>query len=523
LNAPTTEAEPLGRGRALLLPVAFAVVLAAIGFALRSSPVIGRSILGAAVFLTIWAVALGLSARASGRTFTLAVIPRKPHYVQLSTQAAIYLYWGWYVPLIRGFAVLILAQLVFAYGFSALLAWSRREHFELGFGPFPIIFSINLFLLFKPDWFYWQFGMIALGYLAKEFIRWEKNGRSTHIFNPSSFPLAIFSIGLIATNATDTTFGVDIATRLFDPPNIHAFLFAVSIPVQILFGVATMTVASVVTVYAFGVAFFAITGTYFFYEAYIPIAVFLGMHLLQTDPSTSPRTETGRVVYGMMYGLGVVVLVVVLRALEAPSFYDKLLPVLILNMMIQMVDRWVTSGPLRKLDLSAVAPQTTGIRRNLAIVGIWIAIFAGIYGAGGFRDDHPGQWIPFWQTACSEGSDRGCIYLASFQQDICIQGSGWACNELAVLLVQRNSGDGEALGALQAGCELGFDPACENGLRLSSGNRTLTSAVPTLDDLPLVIRGAKGPVTERDPDRLFARACEIGFEGTCQTASFASN
>ena len=339
MNAPITEAEPLGRGRALLLPVAFAVVLAAIGFALRSSPVIGRSTIGAAAFLAIWAVALGLSARASGRTFTLAVIPRKPHYVQLSTQAAIYLYWGWYVPLIRGFAVLILAQLVFAYGFSALLAWSRREHFELGFGPFPIIFSINLFLLFKPDWFYWQFGMIALGYLTKEFIRWEKNGRSTHIFNPSSFPLAIFSIGLIATNATDTTFGVDIATRLFDPPNIHAFLFAVSIPVQILFGVATMTVASVVTVYAFGVAFFAITGTYFFYEAYIPIAVFLGMHLLQTDPSTSPRTETGRVVYGMMYGLGVVVLVVVLRALEAPSFYDKLLPVLILNMMIQMVDR----------------------------------------------------------------------------------------------------------------------------------------------------------------------------------------
>ena len=58
-----------------------------------------------------------------------------------------------------------------------------------------MIFSINLFLWFKPDWFYLQFLMVAVGFAAKELIRWDKDGRRVHIFNPSSFPLAVFSLG----------------------------------------------------------------------------------------------------------------------------------------------------------------------------------------------------------------------------------------------------------------------------------------------------------------------------------------
>ena len=49
-------------------------------------------------------------------------------------------------------------------------------------------------------------------------------------------------------------------------------------------------------------------GTYLFIDSYIPIAVFLGMHLLFTDPSTSPRTELGRLIFGAIYGLSVIVL-----------------------------------------------------------------------------------------------------------------------------------------------------------------------------------------------------------------------
>ena len=84
---------------------------------------------------------------------------------------------------------------------------------------------------------------------------------------------------------------------------------------------------------------FAFTGIYFFYDSYIPIAVFLGMHLLFTDPSTSPRTELGRIIFGVLYGLSTVLLYQMLGSLGMPTFYDKLLQVPLLNLSIQGIDR----------------------------------------------------------------------------------------------------------------------------------------------------------------------------------------
>ena len=209
------------------------------------------------------------------------------------------LYWGWYWRQVYDSAHLIAAQLLFAYAFDMLLGWSRRDAYTLGFGPFPVIFSINLFLWFKPDWFYLQFLMVAVGFAAKELIRWDKDGRRVHIFNPSSFPLAVFSLALILTGMSDLTWGQDIAITQFYPPHMYLMLFLIGLPGQFFFGVTTMTMSAVVTTYLFGLLYFAATGVYFFYDSYIPIAVFLGMHLLFTDPSTSPRTELGRIIFGV--------------------------------------------------------------------------------------------------------------------------------------------------------------------------------------------------------------------------------
>lgn len=51
------------------------------------------------------------------------------------------------------------------------------------------------------------------------------------------------------------------------------------------------------------------------------------MHLLFTDPSTSPRTELGRIIFGALYGLSTVALYVLLGKAGLPTFYDKLLQV----------------------------------------------------------------------------------------------------------------------------------------------------------------------------------------------------
>ncbi len=364
--------------RALRFPLAFALLLVLFGWlpSARQSPALFWSFLGAAGSLLAWCVALVVADRRAPRSLSLDVVLRKQHYVQACAQLSVFVYWGWYWREVYDAAFLIAAQLVFAYAFDMLLTWSRRERYTLGFGPFPIIFSINLFLWFKADWFYWQFLMIAIGFAAKELLRWEKNGRRAHIFNPSSFPLGLFSLVLLATGTTDLTWGPEIATTLIHAPHIYLLIFAVSLPAQMLFGVASMTLAAVATTYGLGLAYFATTGVYLFGSAAVPIAVFLGMHLLFNDPSTSPRTELGRILFGALYGLGVMILFALLEQQGAPSHYDKLLAVPILNLLIKGIDILPRSGALRRVDPAAIGTALPPRRRNLAYIAIWAAVFA---------------------------------------------------------------------------------------------------------------------------------------------------
>src|SRR5439155_664751 len=155
--------------------------------------------------------------------------------------------------------------------------------FALGFGPFPIIFSITLFFWFKDPWFYWQFVLVAIGLAAKEFLRWQRDGVNTHIFNPSSFPLAVVGLKMcVIADANDMTWGIMVAQTEFYPPHIYHAIFLIALPGQFLFGVTPMTMAAVTTAFGFSALYFAATGSYYFVDSHVPIAVFLGMNLLFT-------------------------------------------------------------------------------------------------------------------------------------------------------------------------------------------------------------------------------------------------
>lgn len=382
-HAARAEVADLRPGRALALPLAFTLALAAFAAVggVWQRPSLLAAVLGAAGALLAWNGVLLAAAARRGRRLALAVVVRKQHWVQACAQLAVYLYWGWYWREVYDSAHLIAAQLVFAYAFDMLLTWSRRDRYALGFGPLPIIFSINLFMWFKPDWFALQFAMVAVGFAAKELIRWNRDGRRAHVFNPSSFPLGLFALLLIATGSTEITWGPEIAVTQIFPPHIYLLIFLASLPAQLLFGVASMTLAAVVTTYAFILAHFAATGSHFFSPAAlgggaVPIAAFLGMHLLFNDPSTSPRTELGRIVFGMLYGVSIIVLFGLLDRAGIPTHYDKLLAVPLLNLSIRAIDGAVRSNLLRRLDPAALGPTPGPLRRNLAWVMLWAAAFA---------------------------------------------------------------------------------------------------------------------------------------------------
>ena len=505
--------------RTLLLPLAFALGLAGLAFLapIRQNPRVLWAFLGASGVLCAWNAALFASAR---RTLTIEVVVKKQHYLQACAQGSVLLYWGWYWPPVYAFLPFILAQLVFAYAFDMLLGWSRRDAFSLGFAPFPVIFSINLFLWFKPDWFYLQFAMVAVGLAAKELVRWDRDGRRAHIFNPSSFPLAVFSVILLATGKSGITWGQDIATTQFYPPHMYLALFLIGLPGQFFFGVASMTMSAVVATYAFGRLYFAATGVYFFYDSYIPIAVFLGMHLLFNDPSTSPRTELGRILYGTLYGLSTCLLYQLLGSAGLPTFYDKLLQVPLLNLSVKWIDG--LAGHVLTLGRSLTRRQ-----RNLAYMSIWAMVFAGMSAAQGVGDDHPGQWLPFWRQACQDGRRYACPYLADLDLSYCHRGSGWACNEAGLMHIAlaRSGEDSRRLdpaGAaepLQRGCDLGFASACRNLNVLRSGADKFSAPPPTLEDYPIILQGSKGEIRERDPSALYALACREGWSATCRGPS----
>ena len=527
MNVTVRNGRRLSPAAACGLTASFAGGLGCFGFldAARDNLILQWSFFGPSVLLLVWSGVVCWRAQHTGRTVTLAVALRPQHYVQALAQCVFLLYWGWYWRPVYDSAFLIAAQLAFAYAFDMLLCWSRRDSYTFGFGPVPVIFSINLFLWFADDWFYLQFLLVAVGFLAKELIRWEKAGRQVHVFNPSSFPLAIVSLALILTGTSDVTWGQAIATTQFFPPHVYLVLFLVGLPGQYLFGVTLMTMSAVAVTYLFGLVYFAATGVYFFYDSYIPVAVFLGMHLLFTDPSTAPRTELGRILFGALYGLSTVALYALLAGAGVPPFYDKLLQVPLLNLSIQWLDRVAARGgrPAAGFAGRALAPR----QRNLASMAVWAALFAVMTATDAVGDDHPGQFVPFWQEACRAERPSACAYLADMHLRFCQSGSGWACNEAGTLKA-RISRTGEerrwldladAVDVLERGCELSFAPACRNLRQLRVGGGPTEHAPPTLADYPILLRGTKGPIVDRSAAALYGQACRQGWAGTCERSS----
>ena len=463
----TAEALEQRRPLRVVLPVLFVLALYGLSFLPRIATVPGLAdafsyavaVLGAWYFLLLLRPVSGRAAL----QIQLQAVPA--HYVQAAVQTSIFVYWAAYWPFIEGQALLIVAQIIFAYAFDALLHWTRGRSWRLGFGPFPIILSTNLFLCFKDEWFSLQFLMIAVGILGKEFVLWNKDGRRAHIFNPSALALFVFSIVLILTDSTDMTWAEQIAIKLNEPENIFVVIFLLGLIVQYLFNVTLVTLAAAAALYAANIAYSSVTGSYWFLDANIPIAVFLGLHLLVTDPATSPRTNGGRFLFGALYGLGVFGAYGLLEWLGEPRFYDKLLCVPILNMSIQLLDRAASKSNW----LQSLLGDTSMGHRPKATNGlhmvVWIALFGWMLASNFVGDEHEGQTTAFWEQACTAGHRNACRNLVDVQRDNCFGGNANACNALGLGIVDGSLVTDDSLldvHSFARACDLGSRPGCGN-------------------------------------------------------------
>ena len=505
--------------RVLYLPLAltFALVLLSLLPRVQGNFRLMWSFWGTAAVLLVWQSALSLRLRSvsAGRSLQSAIRPQ--HYVQAMIQIALFAYWGWYWRPIYDFALLLAAQLVFAYIFDMLLAWSRRETYVLGFGPFPIIFSINIFLWFRDDWFYLQFLMIGVGFLGKEFVRWHREGRRVHIINPSAFTLGLFSLVLITTGTTNLTWGQELASTLTLAPLIYLYLFALGLILMHRFSITLVVSSAAVTLFGLSALYSSVTGVPYFLDSDIPAAVFLGLHLLITDPSTSPRTSQGKVLFGSLYGTSVFGLYLVLGAAGVPTFYDKLLAVPLLNLSVSGIDSLVRIAGQSSV-LGKWRMGWTPLRANLGHMTVWVLFFAAMTVMGKTDGKHTGDSLPFWQTACAEDRPNACTRLIQIETTYCGDNSAWACNELGIHFAQGQivaSDPQLGLDYLGRACELRLKAACVNLLDPEGFSRT----DPRVLDLRLLLREAGRNLMDMSEPELYARACDHDWVFACDLAT----
>lgn len=472
----------------------------------------------ALLFWLAWLVMQARGGKAAG-LFEWELILRPQHYVQAMVQLSVYAYWGYYWQPVYEHALLIVAQLLFAFAFDMLLSWSRGRKYTLGFGPFPIIFSINLFLWFRDDWFYMQFLMVAMGFMGKEYVRWMREGRSVHIFNPSAFALGLFSLVLILTNTTDLTWGQDIASTLTLAPNIYSFLFLVGLIVMYFFSITLVASMAAITLFALSALYSLYAGVPYFFDSEIPAAVFLGLHLLITDPSTSPRTALGKSIFGVLYALGVFGLYSLLGAIGVHTFYDKLLCVPLLNLSVIAIDRGVRSIQ-SDAWLNMWNRNWLGGRSNLAHMSLWIGVFVMMSLLGRTDSMHEGDSLPFWQLACSNGQANACDRLVQLESTYCGDNSAWACNELALKYRVGEHVERDltlATRYFSRSCELKFQAACLNLLDENIAHREH----PHLLDLRLLLREGGQNLMQWSEQDLYAKACEHDWQFACDNSTAA--
>jgi hypothetical protein len=281
----------------------------------------------------------------------VALDVRLPHVVPVAIQLSIYLYWSIYWPGVAEHAPSIVLQIALAYAVEAWLSFLRFGAWRVGLGPLPVVLSANLFAWFDP---LGSIIVVCVAMGSKTLLRY----RGRHLFNPSAAGLV--AGGLYLWLSPGSTWDGLFHTQNL-APNLVEVVLALSVVPLLRFGLGLIPLGGVMAMLLLPLSGPSVTQP----------GMIIALALFASDPATTPKTQPGRLLYGLFVGTAVLVASTLLSSHGHPDDFAKVLPVPIANVLAPAFDtlveryRWLVPSRL-------LAP-----RWNVAFVALWLLIVLG--------------------------------------------------------------------------------------------------------------------------------------------------
>jgi hypothetical protein len=243
---------------------------------------------------------------------------RLPHLLPALIQVAIFAYWSLYWPAVRDHIPSMALQLVMAVAADAVFSFARLGSWRIGASPLPVVLSMNLFVWFDPHGVVIS---ILVAFATKALL--HRAGR--HVLNPSAIGLA--AAGLVSYLAPGFIHVGGLFHMMNLSPNMAELMVLLAILPQTRFRILPISIAAVVALRLAD------------NPAVLRPPMILAVALLATDPSTIPKTDAGKVLFGLLLGFGVVVSSWVFRRVGLTDDFAKVVPIPLANALVPQLDQ----------------------------------------------------------------------------------------------------------------------------------------------------------------------------------------
>ncbi len=309
---------------------------------------------GLAVLLAVFVVRRAVRSGAP----VLFELKRRSHIMQMLTQSTLFAYWSIYFSGVGVRLGWILPQLVLAFALDAITSMQTRREWRVGFGPLPVVFSINLGAWFG-EW--GSIVTVVVAFLSRMLVRY----RGSHLLNPSAAGLTVAMVLALFFPAFEFS---TVFRKFALAPNMGELVALLSLVPLLTFRLGLVSLGCGA----------ALVLSKSFVDLGSPGLVFpttlVTFTLLAGDPVTVPKRGWGRLLFGLFVGTGFHFVSVALS--RAGRFDDlaKVLPVTVANLLVPAFDAFAVRFEESRLRFVRWLASPGTLRWNVVHVACWFAL-----------------------------------------------------------------------------------------------------------------------------------------------------